>query len=278
LKLLLAKPLETPSYLNPDHEHAEGLKAAYLFNDQGGKVFDWTQNQNDLSVVNASWVANGLQFDANNEIATLDNTDQKVVHQDQGTILIYFKSYVTFSDGVLHMIFGNYGAALNSGDFIIEKDTNNLLYFIMVDSINHIVAYPNNRFPDWQTGFLFGIHWDKNSTVYDGVNMGISVNGAYVTPSIKANATTWSYTINSSLGILNDPDIQTRYANGMIEYMYIYNKNISLNNVKSICEDPYDMFYNPSNMFLSLLGSYKSALKTKNIYYGANAFPIGRGL
>jgi len=279
LKLLLAKPLETPSYLNPDHEHAEGLKAAYLFNDQGGKVFDWTQNKNDLSITKASWAADGLQFDANGEYALLDNTNQ-VVNYDRGTVVLKFRSLSAFADGTARYFFGKQGAAWSAGDFAMIKFSGSTgIYFGLHNGT--VLRYTYNtaaNFPTWETGIQVALKWDKDNTILGSHYLILNVNGVDLTPEAGITTTTWGSANVGNLAIGNDIDDTTRHANSIFEYVYIYNKVLSESTLKSIYEDPYSMFYNPSNMFLSLLGSYKSGLKTKNIYYGANAFPIGRGL
>ena len=276
--MLLAKPLETPTYLNQDHEHAEGLKAAYLFNDQGGKVFDWTQNQNDLSITNASWVADGLQFDANGEYADLDNTSQ-VIGSDRGTVILRFRSLTAITDGVMRHLFGKLGAAWTDGDFVIFKHSNDSVYFGLKSGADLRYAhYAASNFTTWTTGIQIAVKWDKDNTISGSNYLAMNVNGVNIPPAGGVLTPGWNSFTVGSMAIGNDFDDTTRHSNCVFEYIYPYNIVLSDDMVKSIYQDPYSMFYNPSNIFLSLLGSYKSGLKIKQNYYGANAFPIGRGL
>lgn len=276
--MLLAKPLETPSYLNPDHEHAEGLKAAYLFNDQGGKVFDYTRKKNDLSITNASWVADGLQCNANGEYALLGNTNQ-VVNSDRGTVILRFKSLGAITDGIIRVIFGRWGMSWFPGDFVIFKYSNDNVYFgLRSDADLRYAYYAGSNFTTWTTGIQIAVKWDKDNTVSGSNYLAMNVNGVNI-PSIGGVLTPgWNSFTVGSMAIGNDTANTTLHANSVFKYSYLYNKVLSDDVLKSIYEDPYSMFYNPSNMFLSLLGSYKSGLKIKQNYYGANAFPIGRGL
>jgi len=273
----LFKPLETPAYLNMLHPHAEGFKAAYLFNDQGGKVFDWTQNQNDLSITNASWVANGLQCDANGEYASLDNTNQ-VVNSDRGTVILRFKSLGVITDGIIRVIFGRWGGSWSLGDFVIFKYSNDNVYFGFNGAVRRYALFSPSNFPTWQTDIQIAVRWDKDNLVYGANYLAMNVNGVEISPISGDYTTTWNSFTVGGLAIGNDTASTTLYANSIFEYVYIYNKVLSESTLKSIYEDPYSMFYNPTNMFLSLLGSHKSGLKIKQNYYGANAFPIGRGL
>jgi len=276
--LLLAKPLETPAYLNMLHPHADGLVASYLFNERGGKVFDYTRNQNYLSITNATWAANGLQFDASGEYASLDNTNQ-VVNSQSGTITIYFKSLSAFNDNGARTLFGSYSGAVGVGAFVLVKTAANALMFIMHDGTFHYIRM-NSAPVKWQTGFYLTIQWDRQNAIYGGYNMAFNYDGKYITPDTTLNATNWNnYTINTPLGVGNDITATTNHCNGIISEGNFYNKVLPESTLKSLNDNPYSMYYQPSNVFLNLMGAYPGAGKKQDsIYYGANAFPIGRGL
>jgi hypothetical protein len=279
VKLLLAKkPHRSPCYLNRIHPHANGLRAAYLFNDNGSKVWDFTRNGNVLDVVNASWVAEGMQFDANGEYAELDNTGQ-IVNSEAGTIILYFKSLSAFNDNAIRSLFGYY---VWEGSLCLQKYSNNLLYVLLVDGggASHYVYFDSTKVPNWTTGTCIAVQWDRQNVIYDSKNIAMAVNGEYKTPTNSAGATSWpTYTINSNWYVGNNAGGTTQHCNGIISYCDIYNRVLNETELKNIYKKPYKMFQAPSSqMYLNLLGSYKSGLQIKQNYYGANAFPIGRGL
>lgn len=271
------KPTETPAIEIPiDHEHTEGLKAAYLFNESGGKVFDWTQNQNDLSITNASWVADGLQIDADGEYTEFVNS-KSAIQSNAGSLLFRIKPNTIFADGVRHVLIHYING---SNQFLVYKHTTNILYFALYDGVTsrYIGIYPMS---EWSVGeiLLIGIHWDSQTAIVGSDKIAISANGVYLTPFVSSNSTAVdTYDFASTWYFFDQPGSSNRYLNGIVENMNFYDKVPSESTLKSIYEDPYSMFKSRSALYLALMGSYKSALKTKNIYYGANAFPIGRGL
>ena len=235
------KPLRSPCVLNRAHRHANGLQACYLFNDNATKVWDFTRNGNTLDVTNATWVADGIQFDANGKYAALDNTNQ-IVHQNAGTLLFYIRSLSAFTDGTFRMIFGQLGAGYSTGDFFIEKDVDDNLYFLIRDTGNHYITAVPSDFPNWQSGFMFGVHWDKNKTVHDSVNMAFSYNGNYINPTNKVNATTWDCTLKSTLHFGNDVGVTTRFFNGIFSHASIYSRVLNETELKNIYRKQYAKF------------------------------------
>jgi len=260
------------------HPHADGLVASYLFNERGGKVFDYTRNQNDLSITNATWAANGLQFDASGEYASLDNTNQ-AVNTESGTITIYFKSLSTFNDNLTRTLLGSYAGAIGLGTFVLIKAGANALMFIIHDGTSHYIRRDSAPI-NWQTGFYLTIQWDRQNAIYGGYNMAFNYDGKYITPDIVSNATSWNnYTINTPFGVGNNALKTSNHSNGIISEICIYNKVLNETELKNRYNNPFAMYYQPSNVFLNLMGAYPGAGKKQDsIYYGANAFPIGRGL
>ena len=275
--MLLAKPLETPTYLNQDHEHAEGLKAAYLFNDLGGKVFDWTQNQNDLSITDASWVADGYSSSANTKYCEVSNANDKLINSDEGSIIFWLKSYSVFNDSFFRFFLH----AFDGVQIYIRKTTANRLEFTLYNLTTvRTIGILANSFPNWTTRYtMITIQWRKSSDIFDNKKMAYNVDGEYKVPDYALNATTLdTFDIPDALTLFQHATLKSYFANAIFSQLRFYSKVLSESTLKSIYQDPYSMFYNPSNIFLSLLGSYKSGLKIKQNYYGANAFPIGRGL
>jgi len=241
------KPAETPlRNIDLGHSHSDGLQAWHLYNEQGGEVFDWTQNGNDLEIVDAEWVSDpdvesGLQFDANGEYAAFDNTDQ-VINSEVGTIIIKFKSLSSFGDSSARTLLGKWGGVSTNGDFTIIKSGGNKFFFWFVDNTTfHYIRFALTSFPTWQTGSFIAAQWDRGNAIYDSKNMAININGNYITPDASANATSWNqFTVASDLYIGNDASQTDFYCNGIISDSRIFNKVVSEDVLVDIWENPYD--------------------------------------
>ncbi len=198
----------------------DGLIAVYDF--QAGYANDLTGNGHDIVVTNADFVAGGLRTNANGEYGTITNTAEAVVNSDRGTVLFYFTSLSAFEDGSDRCLFGHTSAP----SFFIKKNNSTpsyVLLFFNDGSTSHYILLYTAKFPDWTTGFQLAMQWDKDTAIYDGKNIALNINGVYITPDNAVNPTSWSDYDPGNLGVLNDLDDTTDYANGVKKYMQIYN-------------------------------------------------------
>jgi hypothetical protein len=237
------KPLRS-SVLNRNHRHAKGLQAAYLFNDNATKVWDFTRSGNTLDVVNASWVADGMQFDANGEYASLDNSNQ-LINSEAGTIIICLKSLSVMDDGITRHWFGNRGATVAEGDFFIYKSSfQGRLRFGFGDSSGtHRIGILPTAVPNWTDKTQLSVQWDRSNNIFDSKKLAFNIDGNYVTPDSSIGATAWnSFTVNNLLTVGNDISVLSNEANGIISCVYIYNIVLNETELKNIYNKPYDMF------------------------------------
>jgi hypothetical protein len=245
------KPTETPAIEIPAGDIiADGLQAMYLFNEQGKRVFDWTQNGNDLSVYYGNFgsdkdVGSGFACTANNHGLILDNTNQ-VVSSKKGTIIIKFKSFGPFGDGVSHGLFGRWANIFGVGNLAISKFSNNQLYFILQDSIavSRFITLYAASVPTWQTGTQIAMLWDNVNPIFNGDNISANINGVHTVPDRSINATSWTnFAIRTALAIGNDYSDTTHFCNGIISYCLIYNKVLSETTLKYIKNNTWDWAY-----------------------------------
>ena len=277
------KPFYSPCEINKNHAHAEGLTALFLFNEnQGNSCRNLIEDENNISLSNTSWVDLGIESNSNGEIGTIDNTNQ-IVNSDCGTIILKFKSNVSFNDGLNHFLFGQLGVSNNVGDFYLFKNGVDL-YFLLYDATTfHYVILKTSKVPNWETGTQITLQWDRNQSIFNSDNMVFNIDGEYATPDLSGGETSWStFTVNSSLSILNDLLNPTWFANGCIEYLNIYNKIVDVNILKDIYQDPYAMVYKP-NYLSNFIGAYApqllpTTMDKRHKHFGANALPLGIGL
>lgn len=237
---MFPKPIETPKRnIRPGHSHADGLKAAYLFNERGTSVFDYTRNRNSLDVVNATRVANSLQVDANGEYASLNNTNQ-IINSDTCTIIMRFKSLSAFTDSNHRfMIY----ASSTPNIYIAKLNSNVLKVNLSNGSTSRSVEIGSAKVPNWQVGTTIAVQWNKYASIYDSKNIALNIDGSYVVPDSSSNATALdSFTVPSNVILLNH-SLLTLFANGILEYLYIYNRILIASTLRGVHNDQYAMFY-----------------------------------
>jgi hypothetical protein len=232
---------KTSTYINLTHEHADGLVAAFRSQYSGHKAIDYTGRKNDMPITGAEWTAEGLGFDANGEIATLDNTNQ-IINSEAGTIILEFKSLSTFNDGVLRVYFGNFGGAWNVGDFVLIK-VSNVLYFFLCDNVTtHYIGFNSSFFPDWESKNFIALQWNRQEAIYEGLSLALWTNGSYITPSALSGTSWNTYTVHSSIGIGNDAGNTNNESNSIFSDVRIHNKVLKTSILKDIYENPEDMY------------------------------------
>jgi hypothetical protein len=201
---------------------SSGLVAAYNKQAYGSSWVDLTNNGNGIALTNTSWETDGLQANASGEYGTFDNANS-IINCYGGTIVVQLKSLSIVTDNTKRYIFGTRSTTI--GDFYLAKLNDNILYLIFHDGVeNHYIGINAGLLPGWQEGIFIAIQWDINNTIYDSKNIAFNINGVYVVPSISGVATSWTiFAVKQYLGVLNDYAYTTRYANGIMEYMYIFN-------------------------------------------------------
>lgn len=238
--MAIKKPLASPRLpIIPEHPHAKGLKASYLFNERGKSVADWTDNRNTLDVVNASYVADGSQIDANGEYVNIDpiNYDLK---SDEGAIVFCFKSLSAFADGVDRTYFNQTG----TNRIFIRKFSSNVLRFYIFDGATRYIDI--NNIDNYNTEFnQIAFVWNRTTNVFNSKKMAIAVNGEFVVPSGSSAATTINnVTFETNMCVGNpSPSTSTSPINGIIKHLNIYNHSLLENTLKSMYENQYAMFY-----------------------------------
>ena len=279
------KPFYSPCVINNNHHHAENLVGGYLLNNMTGIVcHDYSKNGHDCNLSENLFNSQGVYSTSVNQEGIIQNTNNSLINSEEGTILIYLKSYTPFLGGKDHMVFGFQAGSV--GDFMILKNLQNRLYFIFQDDVGqHIIRI--GAISTWETGTLLCVQWRRTSAIWNSDNMVFNINGDYVSPAAVSGETSWNlFNVNQSMYILNNKTnifgAQKPYFDGEFHYFYIYNKVLSLETIKSIYQDPYAMVYKP-NYLSNFIGAYApqllpTTMDKRHKHFGANALPIGIGL
>lgn len=163
----------------------------------------------------------GIQFDASGESITMPTAGRLDI--SKGTIEFEFRSLSAFSDSAAHVLFGTRGSANAAGDFWIGKWSDNIFYWIIVDSggtPRNLAFSSDPTGGNWTSNNHYRFVWDS-STAVDGSNtMAVYVNGVLITQDTQTN--TWTdATLDANIGIGNDYEDTTRFANGIIKNLWI---------------------------------------------------------
>ncbi|MCK5605732.1 hypothetical protein KAR91_27805, partial [Candidatus Pacearchaeota archaeon] len=82
-----------------------GLIAAYNKQAGGASWLDLSGNGNNAAIIGATWETDGLRTDASGERVVFLN-DAQQISLVAGTLIIKFKSLLSFSDSTVHYLFG----------------------------------------------------------------------------------------------------------------------------------------------------------------------------
>jgi hypothetical protein len=168
-----------------------------------------------------------------------------------------FKSLVSFSDSTEHYLFGKFTGV--AGTIMVGKLGDNLLYLMIHDGTKRYVALSSGYVAGWETGVYIAAQWDIANNIYDTKKLALCIDGVYQTPTSSNNATDIvNYPIDTPLSVLNNANNAARFANGIMEYLYIFNTVKTEVELKDIYENPYAMMKNKASMvsvfFPTLIG------------------------
>ena len=278
------KPFYSPCVINKNHAHAENLVAAFLLNENtGNSCRDLLQDENDMSLTEDLFTYDGIEVNSINNYGLIANTGNEVVNSEAGTIIMSIKFNSIFNNGASNQLIGGSGnIRTTSGALLLLKNSDNTMYFFLRDSSNHYSTYKTGQFPNWMTGQQIAMQWDRANIISYGSNLSLNLDGVDLSPFNTVSATSWnSYTVDP-LCVLNDLVALNFQANAVLEYLYIYNKVLSSETIKSIYQDPYAMVYKP-NYLSNFIGAYAplplpTTMDKRHKHFGANALPIGIGL
>lgn len=207
---------------------SDGLTAAYLFNNTGTIAKDYSGNGHDIALTGTSWVAGGLQCSQANHYGVISD-GSSVFDVENCTIVISYKSLSAITDGEARVLVGNY---VDFNRFHMGKFGDNVFYITLRDfGGDHFISYNSNKFANWETGIYLGCQFCRNSAIYSSKSLALYIDDGYVTPDGSSGADyvpetpTWNDTpIASTMAILNEVGFYpTRFANGVAEYLYVFN-------------------------------------------------------
>lgn len=230
--------------INKAHPLARGLVGAWVLNEAtGDKVFDLSGNSNHGTNNGADWVSNGLDFDGSDYI----NCGNGATLQPVNAITIVTKVQIDSIGPVNSLVYKQTTGATRDG------------YNFDIRSAGPTVDF-----------------WLPNAAAWNGVSTSITT-GSYVIVATydrsysrlyidgieKASAPyTHAITTNTQVLQIGGRGIETaNYFDGTNEYVYIYNRALSAEEVAWLNREPYAMFEQP--------------ISPASLYYEAGAPTLG---
>lgn len=205
----------------------------YFDEGEGETAYDLSGNGNNISLVNTSWVGDGIEADGNGEYGSIDNTDDAVCNLSAGTLILHVTSNSPFNASV-ETFFG-----YNSNYSILIQKVSSSLNIYIRDTSWHYVRILPASLPDWTSGQQIAFQWDVDNVIHDGKNLAINVDGSYITPSASGLATSWAVMPTpSTLSVANELPGGNYNFDGVIEYLMLYSDVKTAGELLTISNSP----------------------------------------
>lgn len=221
--------------LNRKHKLAKGLVGCWLMNEgTGNTVFDLSGNGNHGTINGADWVPGGLDFvSANSDYINIG--DGNGVFDFTEAMTIY--AQVKMHDGASFPMLISKGYATTwAASFanITEKNR----FYLTVGGSSHAnsgtIVQPLNE-------------WSTVSYVYGNGYQRSYVNGTLDLNRVQTG-TMDTNSINVHIG--GDFPSTSYHFNGIIAYIYLYNRSLLMSEIEDLNNDPYQMFVQPTDYTL----------------------------
>ena len=231
--------------LIPSHPLANGLILSYLFNEKGivsSPIYDKSLNNRNTTLYNGAFVAEGAQHTANNQaIAYL--ADASWQSPSKMTVVVKMKrvgSWVNYDSLLAKIDSGTWA----KGYWLYWYS--NQIRFAFGGYTKY--AYAAYTATDTFTQFV---------GVYDGTNARIFIDGVEETPFATTQVISNDALAIGAFGLFTYP------AYGVYEYVYMYNRVLTLAEILSLKENPYQMFQQVKNpVFYSFVSAGGGVLPT----------------
>ena len=211
--------------VNTAHPLAKGLVGCFLFNERSGNIAnDSSRNLNTGTITGANWDGGTLKF---NGTTTYVITPHNQFDKDIGTFISSFSHDVASSDATLRWLFDSDGTRHS-----IWRDTAGVTHRInsYVDGRGGIFNIPDYGANSWHhIAFMWNKHADTLNCYWDGVEIPETPLGSFATTALGTNLHLGARYTNNNLW------------NGAIEYIFLYNRELTGSEVQTLKINPYQM-------------------------------------
>ncbi len=223
-------PYEKPMYgvlLNPYHPLSRGLVGCWLFNEGGGNtVFDLSGNlkHGTFGTEAPNWVAEGIYFGGDGDYIYTDPVNFESV----GSIVAKVTPYTASGDQSILMK----DSASSSAQDIALQLHNDIIRVQLGDNFTYQLVESTETFSAYDTFFV--------AVTVDESNVHIYLNTASRT--VTKEVTPEGNNYNSMIGKLSSTYF---YFNGIIHWIFAYNRCLQPSEIVQLYQDPFCMFYHP---------------------------------
>lgn len=215
--------------LNTGHYLGKGLLLSYLKNERSGNLIQ-DSSHNNLPAINngADWVPEGLSFNGSSDYLSIGDKPSLDI---TGPYTIVTRINPSGWGG-------------NGFGRIYEKSDNAAsgLSFFLRDADDNIRMFHNaSTYYETSSNSILLNTNQSIAAVYDGGSVGrIYINAVDKTSDSSVGSV--SSAIGNDAEIGRRPSDTTRYFDGIINYLHIYNRALSISEIISIHTNPYQMF------------------------------------
>lgn len=241
--------------INKTHPLSKGLVGCWLFNEATGEtVFDLSGNGNNGTLENGvAWGSDGLEFDGVDDYVDCESGSSL----DLGTIgslAFWFKPDALFNsstvqnDTLLARYQDNdYGVhiILTGTEFASGNPTDGSLH-MKIESGGGVYVYVDTNIVSWNAEQWYHAVFTRNGSSYKVYIDGIDDTSAVV--GSNTDIVTFNNTANWYIGGGTAESVataHTRYFNGSIDSVRVYNRALSADEIAWSYREPYAMFDKP---------------------------------
>jgi hypothetical protein len=221
--------------INKTHPLARGLVGCWVMNEQtGDKVFDLSGNDNTGTITGADWVADGLDFGASSDNSKyISVTASQIINLPvSGNFSIVLSGTPNYGNQASRAIISWGGA----DDFIFyPNDNSNGIGGMRVfwrDTGGNTINYDGADLIGVKTQFTYTSAPTAQIGYQDGIQVGSS------SPSLAGVGPFNSFRIGNWTDSIQP-------FGGDVQYVYIYNRALSAEEVAWLNREPYAMFEQP---------------------------------
>jgi len=233
-------PSQKPPFgarLKPDHPLNQGLVGCWLFNEDGGNTaFDLSKNQNHGTLTGGAYWAIGeksesvLSFDVDDYVDCGASTSSQPT--TTGSVAVWFKSDLLNRNQVL-VSDANY--TIDRNGFTVSTYEYSFSRFELADAGGYQL-YSGTR-------AMVANTWNFIVAVWDGTNGKLYLNAGIDTEYTQQHTPT-NGVYNTRIGRDSGADVQG--TKGEISSVSIYDRALSVDEIRHLYSDPYSRFALPS--------------------------------
>jgi len=264
--------------LNHVHPLARGLIAAWIMNEgAGNKVFDLSRNGKEGSLIATAHFVPGkygpaVDYDGNSDYINFGDCfafGDGVTDKPFSIVALVYPRDATNFEILVKCI----GTGASQAEFYFEISDGDQLRFVTCD--NGLGARIGIKSSATLTGYQNS--WIHLAGTYDGSGIEggfkIYLNGSEITSILSNSSGSYTAMENLAIAVNSGVFLGTRWANGLVNHIYVYDRVLFAEEIAQITREPFAMFEKARIPFLiPAVPAVSPNLTDRNNYNGYTAF------